>query len=291
MLGALTMTENADALASLLRADRLTAVVDIGANPIDGEPPYKRMLAKRLCTLAGFEPQPEALAKLNAAKSDLETYLPYAVGDGTRGTLKICQAPGMTSLFTPEPRILNLFPNFAHFGRVVREVEVDTRTLDSITEINSLDFLKIDVQGGELAIFRNGKSRLGNAVALQTEVSLVPLYKDQPVFGDIDLALRELGFIPHMFAHINKRMILPLHNAENPYMSLNQVIEADVVYVRDFSHPDRMTGEQLKHLALVAHHCYASYDLATHCIHQLMARNVLPADSIERYLTIVKGGA
>src|SRR5262245_16070007 len=112
------MTDAADAVVALLGPERPTAVVDIGANPIDGEPPYKRMLAKRLCTLVGFEPQPEALAKLNAAKSDLETYLPYAVGDGTRGTLKICQAPGMTSLFTPEPRILNQFWGFSQFGRV-----------------------------------------------------------------------------------------------------------------------------------------------------------------------------
>ena len=91
--------------------------------------------------------------------------------------------------------------------------------MDSISEIAQLDYLKIDVQGGELAIFRNGKSRLGTAVAIQTEVSFMPLYKEQPVFGDIDLALRELGFVPHMFANINKRMILPLHNADNPYTS------------------------------------------------------------------------
>jgi len=285
------MTDATDPLASLLRTERLTAVVDIGANPIDGEPPYKGMLSKRLCTLVGFEPQADALAKLNGSRSDLETYLPYAVGDGTRGTLKVCQAPGMTSLFTPEPRILNQFWGFSQFGRVVQEIEVDTRTLDSLTEIDQLDFLKIDVQGGELAIFRSGRLRLGSAVALQTEVSFMPLYKNQPVFGDIDLALRGLGFVPHMLAHINKRMILPLHNAENPGSVMNQLLEADVVYVRDFTYPDRMSDEQFKHLALVAHHCYGSYDLATNCIHQLMLRGSLEPNAVERYLAILKGAA
>ena len=285
------MTVSKDPLASMLRADRLTAVVDIGANPIDGAPPYKGMLAKRICTLVGFEPQPEALARLNAGKGDLETYLPYAVGDGTRGTLRVCQAPGMTSLFMPNPRVLNIFPNFVHFGRVVREVEIETRTLDSIAEIGQLDFLKIDVQGSELAIFRNGTSRLANAVAIHTEVSFVPLYLGQPVFGDIDLALRELGFIPHMFAAINKRMILPLHNAQNPNMTMNQVMEADIVYVRDFTDPEAMSVEQLKHLAIIAHHCYGSLDLATNCLHQLMQRGAMGADAIERYLAMVKGSA
>jgi FkbM family methyltransferase len=285
------MTEASDPLATLLRAERLTAVVDIGANPIDGEPPYKKMLGGRLCTLVGFEPQAEALAKLDASKSDLETYLPYAVGDGTRGTLKVCQARGMTSLFTPEPRILNLFPGFAQFGRIVQEIPVDTRTLDSISEIAALDLLKIDVQGGELAVFRNGTARLANAIAVQAEVSFMPLYKDQPVFGHIDLALRELGLVPHMFANINKRMILPLHNADNPYTFMNQLLEADVVYVRDFTYPDRMSDEQFKHLAMIAHHCYRSYDLAAHCIHQLAQRGSLPSDGVGQYLAILKGAA
>jgi len=62
-----------DPLFELLRPQRLTAMVDIGANPIDGDPPYKTMLGRRLCTVTGFEPQVEALAALNARKSDLET--------------------------------------------------------------------------------------------------------------------------------------------------------------------------------------------------------------------------
>jgi FkbM family methyltransferase len=285
------MAPASDPLAGILRTDRLTAVVDIGANPIDGDPPYKGMLSKRLCMLVGFEPQSDALEKLQARKGDLETYLPYAVGDGRSGTLKVCHARGMSSLLTPEPRTLNVFPGFAQFGQVVKEIEVETRTLDSLSEIQHLDFLKIDVQGGELPIFRNGKSKLGKAVAVHTEVSFMPLYKDQPPFGSIDLALRELGFVPHMFAHINKRMILPLHTEGNPYTALNQLLEADVVYVRDFTRADDMAPEQLKHLALVAHHCYGSIDLAANCIYHLIERKALAAGSVEKYLTAVKASA
>jgi hypothetical protein len=62
-----------DTLLALLRPQRLTAVVDVGANPIDGDAPYKSMLSRRLCTVTGFEPQPDGLASLNARKSDLET--------------------------------------------------------------------------------------------------------------------------------------------------------------------------------------------------------------------------
>lgn len=280
-----------DGVAEILRPERLTAIVDIGANPIDSETPYKSMLAKRQCTLVGFEPQSEGFASLNARKSDLETYLPFAVGDGNPAILKLCQAPGMSSLLTPEPRVLDCFPLFSHFGKVLSEIPVETRTFDSISEISALDYLKIDVQGSELSVFRGGSTRLANAVAIQTEVSLVPLYKNQPVLGDIDLALRALGFIPHMFAEINKRMILPMHFTDNLYASMNQLLEADIVYVRDFTRPEKMNSEQLKHLAMVAHHCYSSYDLAANCIHNLVSRGAIATDAMARYLAIVSSQA
>ncbi|MEJ3816632.1 FkbM family methyltransferase, partial [Campylobacter jejuni] len=68
---------------------------------------------------------------------------------------------------------------------------------DDIGEIDAMDYLKIDVQGSELAVFQNGRRRLAEAVVIQTEVSFLPLYKKQPVFGEIDLELRSQGFIPH----------------------------------------------------------------------------------------------
>jgi FkbM family methyltransferase len=279
-----------DALIELLAPDRLTSVVDIGANPFEGEPPYKAMLQRRMCRLVGFEPQPEALAQLESSKGDLETYLPYAVGDGASGTLRICQASGMTSLFEPDENLLLHFPKFSEWGRVLKEVQVATHRLDDIAEIDAIDYLKIDVQGSELSIFQNGKTRLKNTLVIQTEVLFLAMYKGQPLFGDIDLALRQLGFVPHMFVDINKRMIMPMVGA-TPFLSINQVLFADVVYVRDFTKADNMDSEQLKHLAIISHHCYGSYDLAMNCIYNLVGRNAVPADAQNRYLDLLRNAA
>jgi len=275
------------AVAELLAAERLTAIVDIGANPTDGFPPYYHMLKQRLCTVIGFEPQAAEFEMLMARKGDLETYLPYAVGDGSTGTLNICQAPGMSSLLTPDVAALDCFPFYSHFGTVRRQVPLETRTLDSMSEIKALDYLKIDVQGSELTIFRNGRSLLSNAVAVQTEVSFVQFYKDQPGFGEIDTELRALGFIPHMFTNIEKRMILPIQNVNDRLAHINQMLEGDIVYVRNFTQAEKMSVEQLKHLALVAHYVYGSYDLAGNCIYHLMSRGVLPSDSVTRYLALI----
>jgi FkbM family methyltransferase len=275
-----------DGLVDLIHPDRLTSIVDIGANPIDGDPPYKEMLRRRICRLVGFDPQPDALTRLNAAKTDLETYLPYAIGDGEDHSLKVCRGTGFASLFQPDEKVLTHFPRFSELGSVVGEIKLGTTRLDDVAEIKQIDFLKIDIQGSELSVFKSGRQRLAEAVAVQTEVSFVPLYKNQPVFGDIDLELRSLGFIPHMFAAINKKMIAPMLGP-NAGAALNQIVEADVVYVRDFVKADIMANEQLKHLAMIAHHCYGSFDLAVNCIHHLVTRRAVDSDTKNRYLRLV----
>jgi FkbM family methyltransferase len=276
-----------DALTALLQPRRLTAVVDIGANPIDGDPPYKAMLQNGLCRVTGFDPHPAALARLLAAKGAEETYLPYAVGDGGRHTLRICRGFGFASLLQPDAKTLMHFPNFSELGHVLEQIPVETRRLDDIAEIDAIDLLKIDIQGSELSVFQNGRARLAKAVAIQTEVSFVPLYEKQPVFGAIDLELRSLGFIPHMFAATNKKMIAPMQGPD-PAAALNQLVEADIVYVRNFIAADDMDDEQLTHLALIAHHCYGSYDLAMNCIHHLTTRGAVPTDAKNRYVALLQ---
>ncbi|MGZ8174222.1 MULTISPECIES: FkbM family methyltransferase [Methylobacter] len=274
-------------LANILKLERLTEVVDIGANPIDGEPPYKPLLSAGVCRVTGFEPQESALAELLAKKGEQERYLPYAVGDGETHTLNICRASGMTSLFEPDAAMLELFAVLKPLGEVIRRVEMSTRKLDDIAEIEYLDFLKIDIQGAELAVFENGVQKLAQAVAIQTEVSFMTLYKNQPALGEIDSELRRQGFVPHCFAAVKKWPIAPCVINNDPRRPLNQLLEADIVYVRDFSKPDLMTDEQLKQLAMIVHHCYGSSDLALRCIMLLEARKALPVGSQKSYLDLL----
>jgi FkbM family methyltransferase len=276
-----------DGLSALLRPARLTEVVDIGANPIDGDPPYKSMMLQNLCRVTGFDPHPAAIAQLAKRKGPQETYLPYAVGDGGEYALNICRGMGFASLLQPDAKTLTHFPNFTELGRVIEKIPQKTRRLDDVTEITTIDLLKIDIQGGELAVFRHGRSKLAKAVAIQTEVSFVPLYENQPVFGEIDLELRGLGFVPHTFAAINKKMIAPMLGPD-PATAINQLVEADVVYVRNFVDAEAMDSEQLKHLALIAHHCYGSFDLALNCIHHLATRKAIPPDGKNRYVDLLQ---
>lgn len=274
-----------DFLTQILAPSRPTAIVDVGANPIDGAPPYKAMLEAGLCDVVGFEPQPDALARLQAMAGPRERYLPYALGDGSSRTLNICGIEGMSSLLVPDPVQLALFNLFPIWGEVKSTIPVSTRRLDDIAEIANMDFLKMDIQGCEREVLAHGQRKLANAVAIQTEVSFVPLYKDQPTLGQMDLTLRELGFLPHCFADVKVWPLAPTVVSGQPNRGLRQLLEADMVYVRDFTRAGNMSAEQWKHLALIAHHCYRSADLAARALNMLAELGVVPADGSERYLS------
>jgi hypothetical protein len=205
------------------------------------------------------------------------------VGDGGAGTLRVCQVNGMTSLFEPDARALALFAGFEEYGRVTARLPVQTRRLDDIAEVPRVDYLKIDVQGAELAVFRGARARLARAVAIQTEISFITLYENQPAFGEVDVELRAQGFVPHTTAAVKLWPLAPYAAAADAKRPLNQLLEADIVYVRDFARPERLDHEQLKHLALVAHHCYQSWDLALRCVTELERRGAVPKGAAQRY--------
>jgi FkbM family methyltransferase len=259
-------TDMALSLHALLNISCSIKVVDIGANPIDGEAPYAPLLATGHAQIVGFEPNLTALDKLNRKKGERETYLPYAIGDGRRHTLRHCQAPGMTSLLQPNPEVLALFHGFSEWGHIVRTEQVDTVRLDDIPETAALDFLKIDIQGAELMVFQNAVERLSNALVIQTEVEFLPMYIGQPLFSDIDQFLRQYGFVLHRFHPLTSRTIKPLIVNKSPYAGLSQVFWADAVFVRDFIHLDPLSAEQLLRFAVILHDCYRSYDLALHLL-------------------------
>jgi FkbM family methyltransferase len=286
LLAATSMSTCHD-LARLLTMSRLTHVVDVGANPIEGAPPYKPLLDAQLCRITGFEPQASALAELNRRKAVHETYFHHAIGDGQEHTLNLCAYSGWTSIFVPSAAALEAFSSFKNNARVVNQTRIETRRLDDLAEVDDIDFLKIDVQGAELAVFAHGREKLRNAVVIQTEVQFVNLYDGQPSFGQVDQELRAQGFIPHTFAALKKWPISPLQVGGSLTQPLNQLLEADVVYVRDFVHADDMSSDQLKQLCLIAHSCYNSFDLAGRCVALLEQRKALPPGTLQQYVEML----
>ena len=271
-------------LVELLDPSRRTQVVDVGASQLHDAPPYKPLLDAGLCFVTGFDPQAEAMPKPGSN----ERYLPYAIGDGVKPhALNICTYPGWTSLLTPSKAALDCFTTFKEQAAVKRQTVVQTHRLDDLEEVEHIDFLKADAQGSELDVLRYGSNKLDDTAVIQVEVPFVGLYEHQPSFGDIDLELRAQGFLPHTFANLKRWPIDSALIIRDFRYQANQLLEADAVYVRDFIRHAALTSETLKHLCLIAHACYRSFDLAAHCIHLLERRGKVK-DGRKRYADLLQ---
>jgi hypothetical protein len=89
-----------------------------------------------------------------------------------------------------------------------------------------------------------------------------PLYRDQPLFADIDQALRARGFRLHKLIDLSGRAFKPLAMRESTTATLGQLLWGDAVYVRDFMRLADVDPAKLLRMAMVLDVVYGSYDLA-----------------------------
>ena len=237
-------------------------IVDVGAMAY-GKESYARLRAAGVAKIVGFEPQEAECARLNAAHAaDGHTYLPYFIGEGSARTFHLTRHPPSASLYEPNLALAGNFQQLGELYAVASTQTVRTRRLDDIEEARPCDLLKIDTQGGELDAIRGGEQTLRRALFVHTEVEFVPLYKQQPLFADVDAALRSLGFSFHKFSSIAGRPFVPLTVNNDPTKRISQMLWADAVYVRDFMSFDTLEPDALLKIALIAHLVYDAVDLA-----------------------------
>jgi len=240
-------------------------IVDVGAMWLgEGVPPdvFETLLQTGKAKVIGFEPVEEECEKLNQMHGSERTYLPYAIGDGGDETFHICNYSVTSSLYEPNSELLDKFQNLENLTRVIRTRQLKTHRLDDIEEITDTDFLKIDTQGAELKVLADAKSVLSDAVLVQTEVEFVPMYRDQPLFGDIDQELRSHGFLLHKFPEMRSRLFKPLVANDDLNSPGSQFLWADAVYMKDFMRLSELVPEKLAKLAILLHELYQSCDTA-----------------------------
>lgn len=242
-------------------------IVDIGAMSLGREQAHMKLLQAGKASVLGFEPVEAECAKLNALHP-AQRYLPYAVGDGAEAELRECNYAMTSSLYEPNTPLLEIFQALAEITTVVKRTKLRTRRLDDIPEAFDADYLKMDVQGAELDILRGAQRMLASVLVVHTEVDFVPMYRDQPLFADVDAELRRHGFMFHRFMGIAGRAFKPFVKDNNLGETFSQQLWADAVYVRDLMRPDMLAPDQLVKLALIVNECYVSFDLAAYVLRQ-----------------------
>ncbi len=258
-------------------------IMDVGAM-IEGAERYAPLVGQGLARVTGFEPNPDEYAKLAKRKGPY-TYFPVFLGDGADAKFHVTRYPGCASLFEPDAAVIDRFVAFeasqpdGNFYVQKTEV-VQTVRLDDVDGCKPPDYVKLDVQGGELAVIQHGAKTLAQALVLEVEVEFIPLYRDQPLYGDIERLLRQRGFVLHKFVDVSGRGLRPIAPA-NRYLPISQLISADAVFIRNYWDTETLDREQLLKAGLVLHDIYRSYDM----VHYLLAAHDsrTRGDLAERY--------
>jgi FkbM family methyltransferase len=236
-------------------------ILDVGA-ALSERPPYQSLVDAGCGKIFGFEPNREACDQLNREYGSPHRFFPVFVGDGRPAVFHETNWALTGSLYEPNSQLLKKFQNLAEVVTPVAMHPVNTTRLDDVAEIDDIDFIKIDVQGGELTVFENASRILFSALLIQTEVEFVELYRGQPLFADVDTFLREAGFQFHAMNSVSGRAFKPLIANGDANSAFRQCLWADALYVRDWMRLDNLSTAKLRNYAVLAHDVLRSYDLA-----------------------------
>jgi FkbM family methyltransferase len=252
-------------LAEILgRPIPMIQIMDVGAAALSQDR-YEQLVSLGYASVTGFEPNPAEYARLQNRAGPYR-YLPVFLGNGAPATFHSARYPGCSSLLRPDPAVIDLFQTIGcadpggNFHVVGTEM-VETVRLDDLGGGITIDYLKIDVQGYELEIMRNGRKKLSNAVVIESEVEFVPFYENQPLFGDVQCFMREEGFVLHKFIDVGGRPFRPF-NPPNPFYPISQLLFADAIFIRDFTRLETYGDDGLLKAATVLDLVYGSYDIA-----------------------------
>jgi FkbM family methyltransferase len=182
-------------LRHILQQLRVNCVLDVGAS--DGRYARHLRMLGYVGQIVSFEPVPESYEKLTvaAAGDDLWSARRIALGaEKATRELKVLRAAGGEAVFSSllEPR----WPQQEPPETVGIEVErLDAAAANLLASVvNPRVFLKIDTQGYDVEVVRGAAGILDHVVALQCEVSVVPIYEEMPHYTEALAYYESLGF-------------------------------------------------------------------------------------------------
>lgn len=164
----------------------VTAVLDVGAN--QGQFAHELRSAGYAGRIISFEPLSGAYAALSEAAADDPSWdcrrLALSDADGD-AEIHVAQNSVSSSLLEMAPRHVAAAPD----SRYVATEQIPQARLDTVAGelMNGQDraYLKVDVQGAEAKVLAGAREALAQVVAVEIELSLVPLYQDQTLFRDM----------------------------------------------------------------------------------------------------------
>jgi FkbM family methyltransferase len=175
----------------------VSTVLDVGANR--GQFAQELRRGGYTGRIASFEPLSAAFAALEeAAREDsLWTCHRLALSEAEgEAELHVAGNAVSSSLLDMESRHLEAAPESRYVGvEHVRQARLDGLA-DELGLPSSGVYLKVDVQGLESRVIEGARAALPRIIAIESELSLVPLYREQLLFREMLDLLDDAGYHP-----------------------------------------------------------------------------------------------
>lgn len=213
--------------------------IDIGAR--GGIHPLVQPLAE-VTGVLGFEPDRAECQRLREevmkgspwATCEIE---PVALADKTGNSLlHLLAAETNHSLRSPNQEFIERY-NMVKFEKT-GSTQVETTTLDDVLFSRRAhepfwgEFLKLDTQGTEFEILAGAKRTLTERTsAILIEVEFCQIYKDQKLFSEVEMYLRELGFSFYGFSQMAFRSCKQLNKQKE--RGQERILWADAIFFKE----------------------------------------------------------
>jgi hypothetical protein len=169
--------------------------------------------------------------------------------------------------------------------------------------VHQIDFLKLNVQGGELEILNGAGTVLGGMLGILVEVAFVESYLARPMFIDIDAFLRRAGFtffdlLAHHYVGRAAAPVTAQHltliepKLGQRISAWGQLIEGHALYLRDPIAPGagRLDAARALKLAGLAE-AYGQIEFAFEVLDWLVHHPDVSAGALEsRLRRLIDGG-
>lgn len=174
-------------------------IIDVGANKgqyvdfLRNEVDYQGLIIS-------FEPDPENCRLLKKSRTADNQWLlmDYALGkEDHKLNLNVMESSVFNSFLTPDNSNTTQFKNQ---NMVNRTIKVSVKRLDKVLHDLSKShkferaFLKLDTQGFDLEVFSGASGSLDIILGVQTEVSVLPIYKNMPSLEESLAFFKAKGF-------------------------------------------------------------------------------------------------
>jgi FkbM family methyltransferase len=186
-------------LKRIISEYKIDCFFDVGAN-IGQFRDFLRIQVEYDGLIISFEPDPENFNKLNERqKTDKKwVVLDYAMGKEKKPhDFHIMKSSTFNSFLEPDSSECRKYEDK---NSVIKTITIETKRVDEVIqdikkkyEFENV-FLKLDTQGFDLEVFEGASGCLNQIRGVQSEVSLMPIYKNMATFEASLKAFKSKGF-------------------------------------------------------------------------------------------------